>query len=246
MTYRCQLSSLGKESQKSKMKAANFTFLLNQSVSFISDDWKNKHADLLGDEHWNTIGERIYSFAFENKIRHSALPTFNEEIVSDYPSHYQYFENMKSIVGKNEDERPQIIAKAIEKAPLESLLIILGQRKSPASVNDKNAIPPVREQLLKSCFEPYNEQICKAARAREKHIARHEGTALWGKIEGTPEEKKQVTKATVIKIINKKTWWNVFTHYKHGVVYEVRIASGEGIRWKKNKLELIGFLEPFV
>ena len=62
----------------------------------------------------------------------------------------------------------------------------------------------------------------------------------------TPEEKKQVTKATVIKIINKKTWWNVFTHYKHGVVYEVRIASGEGIRWKKNKLELIGFLEPFV
>jgi hypothetical protein len=228
------------------MKAANFTSILKQSIPFISDDWKSKHADLLSDEHWNTIGERLFSFAFENEIRHSTLPIFNEEIAPDYPKHYQYFENLKSIVVKNEDKRPQRIAKSIEEAPLDSLLIILGQRKTPASITDKNAIPPLKEQLLKSCFEPYNEQICKAARAREKHIARNEGNTLWGTIKGTPEEKEQSTKAAVIKIIDKKTWWNVFTHYKHDAVYEIRVASGEGIRWKKNKLELIGFLEPFV
>jgi hypothetical protein len=28
-------------------------------------------------------------------------------------------------------------------------------------------------------------------------------------------------------------------------VYEIRIPSGHGIRWKKATLELIGFLEPF-
>jgi hypothetical protein len=32
----------------------------------------------------------------------------------------------------------------------------------------------------------------------------------------------------------------------HDAVYEIRVASGEGIRWRKEDLELIGFLEPFM
>ena len=59
---------------------------------------------------------------------------------------------------------------------------------------------------------------------------------------------EEATKAAVTRIIEEKTWWNTFIHYKHDVVYEIRIASGEGIRWKKSEseLELIGFLEPFL
>ncbi|WBX78052.1 hypothetical protein PG911_07290 [Tenacibaculum ovolyticum] len=34
-------------------------------------------------------------------------------------------------------------------------------------------------------------------------------------------------------MLKNKTWWNVYYHYKHELVYEVRIASGHGARWKK-------------
>ena len=138
------------------------------------------------------------------------------------------------------------MATTIEKTPIESLLIILGQRKTPATIVDYSGIPPLKEHLLESCFASYNSQICKAARAREKHIMRNEDDPFWGKMEGSPAEKEQVAKSVVTKIIEEKTWWNVFTHYKHEVVYEIRIASGQGIRWKKKDLELIGFLEPFL
>ena len=228
------------------MQTEIFISIFNQSISFISSDWKSKYAMLLDNEHWTTIGERIFSFAFKNRIYHPPLPIFNEEIIVDYPRHYQYFEQLKSIIGKAENERAQLIAKTIEETPIQSLLLILGQRRTPATITNENGIPPVKEKLLKSCFEPYNEQICKAARAREKHISRNEKNSFWGKIEGTPAEKEQAAKATVKKIIEEKTWWNVFTHYKHDVVYEARVASGEGIRWKKDELQLIGFLEPFI
>jgi hypothetical protein len=228
------------------MQAEIFISIFNQSISYISNDWKSKYAELLSNEHWCVMGERIFCFAFRNEIWHNPFPVFKEEIIADYPWHYQHFGKLKYVIEANENERPQIIAEIIEEAPIESLLTILGQRKTPATITDENGIPPVKERLLESCFEPYNEQICKAARAREKHISRNEKDTFWGGIEGTPEEKEQATKATVKKILEEKTWWNVFTHYKHDVVYEVRVASGEGIRWKKNELELIGFLEPFI
>jgi hypothetical protein len=228
------------------MQAEIFTSIFNESISFISGDWKNKYAELLSGEHWSILRERIFSFAFKNEIDHDPLPIFDEEVIADYPRHYQYFEELKSIAGKAENERAPLMAKMIEETPIETLLIILGQRGTPATITDENGIPPVKERLLESCFEPYNEQICKAVRAREKHISRNEVGLFWGKIEGTPAEKELAAKAIVKKIIKEKTWWNVFTHYKHGVVYEIRLASGEGIRWKKDKLDLIGFLEPFV
>lgn len=227
------------------MQAEIFISIFNQSIQFISDDWKNKYGNMLNDEHWNVMAERIFSYIFENKINHNPLPVFNEEIISDYPKHYQNFDSLKSLLEKNENQAVQIIVKTIEETSIESFLVILGQRKTPATITDENGIPPSKNQLLESCFESYNEQICKAARAREKHISRNEEDTFWGKIEGTPEEKEQAAKTIVRKIIDEKTWWNVFTHYKHDVVYEIRVASGQGIRWKKNELELIGFLEPF-
>jgi hypothetical protein len=228
------------------MEREIFISIFNQSISFISSEWKDEYGELLSDEHWSVIGRRVFSFAFKNEFDHSPFPVFDEEVIVEYPRHYQYFEKLKSIVGKTGSESAQLIAKTIEETPIESLLIILGQRRTPATTTDENGIPPLKEQLLESCFEPYNDQICKAARAREKHISRNEEDPFWGKVEGTPAEKEQAAKAIVMKIIEEKTWWNVFTHYKHDIVYEIRVASGEGIRWKKNELELIGFLEPFI
>lgn len=227
------------------MQKEIFIFFFNQSISFIAEVWKNKYAELLNKEHWDIIGEKLFLFVFENEIYHNPLPVFNGEIVVDYTNVYQHFEELKFITQTN--DKAQLIAKVIENTPIKFLLIILGQRKTSATITDENGIPPRRKELLKSCFEPYNEQICKAARAREKHISRNKKHTFWGQMKGTSEEKEKATKATIKRIIEEKTWWNIFTHYKHDIVYEIRVASGEGIRWKKNglELELIGFLEPF-
>ncbi len=229
---------------KNKMQKKTFTSIFNQSIQFLSDDWKSKYTDILYEEHWSIITERIFSFAFENNIYHNPLPVFNEEIIADFSIHYQHFETLKLL--KDKDEKAHFVAQTIEKTPFESLLVILGQRKTTASITDENGIPPLSEELLKSCLEAHNDQICKAARAREKHISRNSDDTFWGEIKGSPAEKEEAAKALVKKIIKEKTWWNVFTHYKHGVVFEIRVASGQGIRWKKNELELIGFLELFI
>ena len=222
-----------------------FIHIFNQSIPFLSDNWKRRYGKLLSKEHWNTIGTRAFTFAFENVIYHNPLPIFKEEIITDYSMHYRYFDKLKFLGVEKKDLAAKSIAKIIEETPIASLLIILGQRKTSATITDENGIPPLKEQLLRSCFESYNDQICKATRAREKHISRNEESFFWGEVKGSPIDKERTTKITVRKIIQEKTWWNVFTHYKHGVVYEVRVASGEGIRWKKNELDFIGFLEPF-
>lgn len=228
------------------MQVARFIAIFNQSTPFISDDWKNKYGELLHKEHWNKLATNIFCFVFKNEMNHNPRPIFSEEIVADYPSHYQYFEPLKLMIVQSENSSAIQIANLIEITPIQSLLIILGQRKTPATLTDEKGIPPLKEPLLESCFAPYNEQICKATRAREKHISRNEQETFWGKIKGSPKEKEQTTQTLVKKIIEEKTWWNVFTHYKHEVVYEIRITSGQGIRWKLNELTLIGFLEPFL
>lgn len=226
------------------MQSETFISYFNGGILFLSEEWKNKYVELLNSEHWNIIAERIFSFVFKNEISHNPLPFFNEEIIPNYPKHYQNFEELKSIHDKN--EITQLIAKTIEKTPISSLLIILGQRKTSATIADENGIPPTKEKLMESSFAPHNKQKSKAARAREKHISRNNENGFWGKIEGNPKHKEDAAKTIVKKIIEEKTWWNVFTHYKHDVVYEARVASGEGIRWRKDNLELIGFLEPFI
>lgn len=228
------------------MQKEGFKLIFNQTITCISDDWKNKYSELLNAEHWDLIGDRVFSFVVENKFHQILLPAFEEEIITELDQHYRHFEKLKSILDKPGDEKIQLLAKTIETVPIESFLIILGQRKTSASVRDEGGIPPPKEQLLESSFKPYNDQVSKAARAREKHVSRNQVQTFWGTIEGSTKKKEELTRSVILKIMEEKTWWNVFTHYKHGVVYEIRVASGEGIRWRKEDLKLIGFLEPFI
>ncbi len=228
------------------MPKERFKLIFDQGAKFISDDWKDKHASLLSAEHWSLIGERIFSFLFEGKCYQAVLPVFEDEIITEPYQHYQHFERLKSILNEPENEKIRLVAKVIGATPIESLLIVLGQRRTSATIVDENGIPPSKENLLACSFKPYNDKMSKAARARDKHISRNKDRSFWGEIEGTPKEKEETTKAIMRKVIEEKTWWNVFTHYKHDAVYEIRVASGEGIRWRKEDLELIGFLEPFM
>jgi len=91
----------------------------------------------------------------------------------------------------------------------------------------------------------YNDQICIATRAWEKHIGRSEDE-FWGVMKGNSRDKDEKIRSRIHQMIDQKTWWNVFFHYKHELVYEIRVASGHGIRWNNTGTQLIGFLEPFL
>lgn len=212
--------------------------------SHFSPSWKKKYAALLEKEHLDSLIEKLNKYLNED-YESFRLPYFCEEVT---PPIHQIINVLKSkyeiTIGSTNDSQ-QAWAKVLQNAPFEYLLVILGQRLTPASVIDETAIPPLKKTLLKSCFETYNQQIYVATRAWEKHVGRHKDN-FWGVIKGNPIEKNQYVKNLIVELIDNKTWWNVFCHYKHELVYEIRIESGHGVRWNKAGTSIIGFLEPFI
>ncbi|MNS30314.1 hypothetical protein D3C72_623400 [compost metagenome] len=147
---------------------------------------------------------------------------------------------------KNNSERlEETLIQTFEKTPFKVILLILGQRLTSASKRDETGIPPSREVLLKSCFEPFNKEISIAARAWEKHVGRKKDS-IFGEIKGNTIQKKEKVEKLIHYIINYKTWWNIFYHYKHGLVYEIRVQNGQGLRWSADGKKFIGFLEDFL
>jgi hypothetical protein len=117
-------------------------------------------------------------------------------------------------------------------------------RQTPGSLLDARAIPPEKARLLAAAAELLEDDLTVAARALSKHAPRASG-GFWGEVRGSVAEKNRAALAVVEAILGAATWWNVFEHYKHGVVYEARAASGHGVRFSGDGARLIGFLEPF-
>jgi hypothetical protein len=100
--------------------------------------------------------------------------------------------------------------------------------------------------LLGSALKPHSEadRLSVAARALAKH-AHRSPEKFWGAVTGTTDEKNSTAEKMLVHILDNTTWWNVFGHYKHALVYEARVPTGHGVRWGHGGDELIGFLEPF-
>ena len=127
-----------------------------------------------------------------------------------------------------------------------NLLVLLGQRMTPASLTDAAALPPPRAKLMASAMSPYSDadRLSVAGRALAKHAPRSSGT-FWGQVSGGTDEKNALAERLLTHILDSTTWWNVFGHFKHERVYEARVASGHGARWGQFGESFIGFLEPF-
>jgi hypothetical protein len=83
-----------------------------------------------------------------------------------------------------------------------------------------------------------------AARALSKHVHRSP-EAFWGTVTGSVAEKNAAALRVLNDVLDRTTWWNVFGHFQHELVYEARVPSGHGARWGRLGEEFIGFLEPF-
>ncbi|WP_027380084.1 hypothetical protein [Chryseobacterium daeguense] len=212
--------------------------LFEQYIPLFSTDWKEKYQSVLADEHLNNISHNIQEFK-DNNLEWN-LPFFNEEITIDRAESYNMF--IRILDSRNTDE---VKTRQLEEIPFEHWLNILGQRLTSASIRDERAIPPPEKLLLASCEKPFNEEITIAQRAWEKHAGRMDDQ-FWGEVKGNNQQKQQVVMEKVNYIIKNKTWWNVFFHYKHGLVFEIREKAGYGIRWSHGGKQLIGFLEVFI
>ena len=221
--------------------------ILYACKKYFSSSWREQYGSFLEPEHWSVFVTNLSQLLEEGNFG-TLLPPFDEEIHVDKKNIKIQFEKtyLSTLqIEENNDELLQKWAITVEKAPFHHLLTILGQRFTSASVKDEKAIPPLKETLLKSAFLPFNTQISVATRAWEKHVGRLEDS-FWGEVKGGPREKEVKVRKLIEHIIENKTWWNIFHHYSHGLVYEVRVPSGHGIRWNATGTELIGFLENFL
>lgn len=215
-------------------------------TAHLSPTWREKYADLWANNHWSTLIAQLNNYLNqEGDYIELQLPYFNKETTPSMKRIMSYFKSAHNTIIEKEKQIESVWAKVLQNAPFKYLLVILGQRLTPASITDERAIPPSRQTLIESCTETYNGKICVGTRAWEKHVGRSEDN-FWGTIKGTPSERERYVQNLVLEMIDHKTWWNVFYHYKHDLVYEIRIKSGHGIRWNKGGTSIIGFLEPFI
>ncbi|OCA76862.1 hypothetical protein BBH99_11960 [Chryseobacterium contaminans] len=208
-------------------------------IPWISESWQEKYEAILKEEHLKKLSENIQKY--QDKTLEWNLPYFNEEIKI---SREEVFNQFISIFNNNDAD--EVKAKHLESVPFENWLIVLGQRLTSASIRDENAVPPQDSVLIEACKEPFNEEITIAQRAWEKHTGRMNDDDFWGEVKGNNQQKQEKVMQKIQYILENRTWWNVFFHYKHELVFEVREKEGHGIRWSHGGKKLIGFLEKFI
>lgn len=211
---------------------------LEEFLPLFSENWKEKYQAILAKEHLQSLDENICTFKVQTLDW--SLPFFNEEIKINRDESFNLFTHILE-----SEYSDKIKVKQLEKIPFEHWLNILGQRLTSASLRDEKAIPPLKSLLIEACEKPFNHEITVAQRAWEKHAGRMEDQ-FWGDVKGNNQQKQQMVMEKINFILDNKTWWNVFFHYKHELVFEVREKDGHGIRWSHGGKNLIGFLEVFI
>ena len=212
-------------------------------INDLNPLWKEKHLRFLHPEILSKFSHQL-EYYFEKGVHLDRLPYYQEEIKIDFSETVNQFKSVFVANSEGEELYCQI-ASLLETIPFQQLLLILGQRLTSASLTDENGIPPLKETLLASCQQPFNQEISCARRAWEKHLSRGY-TDFWGMRKGNNQEKETIVFQKINYVIEHASWWNIFGHYKHGYVYEIRMDNGNGIRWNQDGTKLIGFLEPFL
>ncbi|NHN24542.1 hypothetical protein FIA58_002535 [Flavobacterium jejuense] len=220
----------------------NLHITLVEAKAFLSEDWKSKNQAFLQEEVISFFAKQLFIQlnATPNGLK---LPYFKEEIQQDFAEALNQFK--KVFTNENELVEPKIISQILEEIPFKELLLLMGQRITSASVQDVKAIPPLRKIILESCFQPLNKETTVVVKAWEKHVGRYP-KSIFEQLKGNQREKEITIKKQIDYIIESQTWWNVFYHYKHGLVYEIRIPNGQGMRWSSDGKQFIGFLEQFL
>ncbi len=229
---------------------SNLTTAFRDAISFLPEAFQTEHARLFAPEHLEKLAKQLVLF-HQNGLPVDRLPPYFDEETTPPPGPvFAPFENVLQefeVETAESSELPRGLAQAMLTVGCSGLLLLLGQRRTPASLDDARAIPPLRADLLAAGEKRHTptDPLTVTARALAKHAARHPDP-WWGKVTGTVPQKNAAGRSILERLLEAPTWWNCFGHCKHQVVYEVRVRTGHGARWSLDPMALIGFLEPFV
>ncbi len=204
----------------------------------FSPRFRAEHARLLVPEHLDAIALRLAEWHAHGVPTAPPSPHFAAEILPDYAA---AFEPFRAAVASGS---PTELAAAFEHAGISALLVLLGQRRTPATLTDAAGIPPTVAELMAAAQGAHRDSLTVAARALAKHAGRS-GDRFWGTPRGPVAVQNEAAAAVVRRILTERTWWNVFGHFAHDVVFEARLPSGHGARWAYGGATFVGFLEPF-
>jgi hypothetical protein len=216
---------------------------LAAAADLLPEPFRSAHARLYSGELLDRLADRLLQFARDGPATELPPPHFAAE---QTPPPAEAFAPFRHALEKwpDDPDLPRRLADALLAVGCPGLLLLLGQRLTPASVTDARAIPPERGRLLAAADRAGRQGLSVAGRALAKHAPRSPGS-FWGVASGPVAVKNAAARAAVARVLDGATWWNVFGHPEHGLVYEARLPSGHGVRWRHPGDEFIGFLEPF-
>jgi hypothetical protein len=208
------------------------------TTSDFSPAFRAAHARLLVPEHLDAITHRVAEWNAFGVPAAPPAPHFAAELLPDYAA---AFEPFRAVLPTGS---APALAAAMERARTANLLVLLGQRRTPATLTGPAGIPPTAAELLAAAEGTHRDRLTVAARALAKHAGRS-GDHFWGDPRGPVAGQNAAAAAVVRRILAGRTWWNVFGHFAHDVVFEARLPSGHGARWADGGATFVGFLEPF-
>jgi hypothetical protein len=222
--------------------------ILSACVPYLPESYRSEFGGLLTREWLDRLADRLLTIHRDGLPTDGPRPHFSAECTPPLESAYAAFVDALNEweADRAGPQTPRAFAEAMRAAGCANLLLLLGQRRTPATLTDSRGIPPSRAVLLRAAGQPCGprDPLTVAARALAKHVHRSP-EALWGKVVGSAADKNRAARVVLEGILDGATWWNVFGHYKHETVFEARVPSGHGARWGKAGTVFIGFLEPF-
>ena len=204
------------------------------ALPHLSPPFREQSARLWVPEHLARLARRVSE---DPPVR--LLPHFEAEVT---PPVQPLAERLRAVW----DDSSALLAVEVERIGVDGLLLLLGQRRTPATLTDTRGIPPTTDELLASAtarFNPHDE-LTVAARALAKH-AHRSPDRFWGEVSGPTAVRNAQAIEVLTRVLTGRTWWNVFGHFAHDTVFEARLPTGHGARWGHDGTEFIGFLEPF-
>lgn len=211
---------------------------LTAALPHLPGAFRERYARLWHTDHLARLARTLDRFAVEGVA--VLLPHFAAEVT---PPVGPVFEQVRPFLM---GDRPAELAGAFAEIGCDGLLLLTGQRRTPASLTDETGIPPTDTELWVSATAPHgpNDPLTVVARALAKHC--HRSTeAFWGTTSGPTAVRNAQAERVLRSILAGRTWWNVFGHFAHETVFEARLPTGHGARWGAGGTKFIGFLEPF-
>jgi hypothetical protein len=220
--------------------------ILLESRQYLATAFLDKYSKIFAPEHLQVLSQNLQTY-YRNGLPTMRVPKFSLEC-TPLAEAFGFFEAALTLWAHQaptvEEKICQAFAEALTTATIKHVLVLLGQRLTPASISDERAIPPTKQQLISSAMIENEENLSVAARAWTKH-AHRSPEKFWGEVRGTTAEKNAYVRKLLEHMLEQKTWWNVFGHPKHEAIYEIRLTSGHGARWVTDGRQFIGFVEPF-